>query len=62
VSKVDREDHVGLGGEELCGEELAAGSGRPVRDGSMPAALRIFHTVEAGAWWPRPTSSPWMRR
>ena len=30
--------------------------------GSMPAAFKIFQTVEAATWWPRPASSPWMRR
>jgi len=30
--------------------------------GSMPAAFKIFQTVEAATWWPSPTSSPWMRR
>jgi hypothetical protein len=31
-------------------------------DGSTPASLRIFQTVEAAMVCPRPTSSPWMRR
>ena len=30
--------------------------------GSRPAFLRIVQTVDAAIWWPRPTSSPWMRR
>ena len=30
--------------------------------GSMPLVLRIFHTVEDAIRWPRPASSPWMRR
>ena len=30
--------------------------------GSMPAPLRIFHTVDAAIGWPSPTSSPWIRR
>jgi len=30
--------------------------------GSMPWSLRICHTVEDAILWPRPTSSPWMRR
>jgi hypothetical protein len=30
--------------------------------GSMPLALSIFHTVDGARWWPRPTSSPWIRR
>lgn len=36
----------------------------PVRFGvgSMPAARRIFHTLEGATLWPRRDSSPWMRR
>jgi hypothetical protein len=30
--------------------------------GSIPAAFKIFHTVEAATGWPSPISSPWMRR
>ena len=30
--------------------------------GSMPADLRIVQTVDAATRWPRPISSPWMRR
>lgn len=29
--------------------------------GSIPAAFRIFQTVEAPIWWPRLASSPWIR-
>ena len=32
------------------------------RDPRRAAAFRIFHTVDAAIGWPRPTSSPWMRR
>jgi hypothetical protein len=28
----------------------------------MPASLRIRHTVDGASLFPRPTSSPWMRR
>ncbi len=36
----------------------------PVRSraGSMPAAPRIFHTVDAAIWWPSRVGSPWIRR
>lgn len=36
----------------------------PVRSriGLIPAALRIFQTVEAAMLWPIRWSSPWMRR
>src|SRR5664279_2626141 len=30
--------------------------------GSRPARCRMFHTVAAATRWPRPRSSPWMRR
>jgi hypothetical protein len=30
--------------------------------GSIPALVRISHTVEAAMMIPRPASSPWMRR
>ncbi|MFT7648753.1 MAG: hypothetical protein ACI8Y4_003505 [Candidatus Poriferisodalaceae bacterium] len=30
--------------------------------GSMSLSLRIFQTVEEAIRWPRPASSPWMRR
>jgi hypothetical protein len=30
--------------------------------GSMPASLRICHTVDGASLWPGPASSPWMRR
>jgi hypothetical protein len=30
--------------------------------GSMPWSLRICHTVDEAMVWPRPMSSPWMRR
>jgi hypothetical protein len=56
VGEVDREDRVGLRGQELS-------PGRPDRRGagSSPALLRILQTVEAATAWPRPTNSPWMR-
>ena len=36
----------------------------PVRSraGSIPADLRIFHTVDAAMVWPSRVSSPWIRR
>src|SRR5215207_3833926 len=55
VGEVDGEDRVGLRGQELSpGRSGSSGAG------SMPAALRIVHTVEAATLWPSPTSSPWM--
>ena len=67
---------VGLGAvEQVGGEEVArqvasawdrtscdqVGTDR--RDaGSIPAFLRISHTVEAAIFTPRPASSPWIRR
>jgi hypothetical protein len=57
VGEVDREDRVGLGGEELSPGRAGASRG-----GVEAAVLRIVQTVEAATWWPRPTSSPWMRR
>jgi hypothetical protein len=53
VGEVDREDRVGL-----RGEELSPGRSRPSRAESTPAALRIFQTVEAATRCASPTSSP----
>jgi hypothetical protein len=53
VGEVDREDRVGL-----RGEELSPGRPRPSPCGSRPSALRIAHTVDAAIRWPSPTSSP----
>jgi hypothetical protein len=57
VGEVNGEDRLCLGGEELS-------PGGPDRcgAGSMPAALRTFHTVDAAIEWPSPISSPCMRR
>jgi hypothetical protein len=57
VREVDREDRVGL-----RGEKLSPGRTGPQRGGIDAAFFKIFQTVEAAIWWPRPTSSPWMRR
>ena len=55
VREVDREDRVGL-----RGEELSPGRSGSLRGGagSMPTFFKIFQTVEAATRWPRPTSSP----
>ena len=57
AGKIDRDDAVGLRGQELLPR-------RAVRrgTGSIPAACRICHTVEAAIGWPSLTSSPCPRR
>jgi hypothetical protein len=49
--------HRGLGVQELGPRHVGA-----FRCRSMPLASRICQTVEEASWWPRPLSSPWMRR
>ncbi len=57
VEEVGREDRLGLGGQErLPGLAMLPGSG------INAASLRIFHTVDGATVYPRPVSSPWMRR
>jgi hypothetical protein len=56
VGEVDREDRVGL-----RGQELSPGRPAPLWGGSMPAFFKIVHTVDAATEWPRPISSPWIR-
>ena len=53
VGEVDREDRLGLRGQELP-------PGRPGPAGCWiePRALKIFQTVEAATVWPRPANSP----
>ena len=53
VGEIDREDRVGLRGEELS----PVGPARRGA-GSRPASWRTFQTVEAATEWPRPISSP----
>jgi hypothetical protein len=57
------------GGGELSGP-VADEDGEPVcafawsrrtGAGGMPSRLRIRRMVDALTWWPRPSSSPWMR-
>ena len=63
-----QEDGVDVG--EVDGEDAVAGADRNWRQvgpdrrgaGSSPGSFMIFQTVEAATVWPRPTSSPWMRR
>ncbi len=57
VDEVGRENAAGLGGEELLPGRAGAAGG-----GSIPAACRICHTVEAAIGWPSLTSSPCTRR
>jgi len=57
VGDVDREDRVGLRGEELF-----PGRSGPLQGGVDAGGLEDFQTVEAATGWPSPTSSPWMRR
>ena len=53
VGEVDREDRMGLRGQELS-------PGRPGSSGRgiESAVWRIVQTVEAATVWPSPTSSP----
>jgi hypothetical protein len=53
----------GAGVEEIRGED-GLGLACPDRWGAGPvrASLRICHTVDGATWYPRPVSSPWMRR
>ena len=46
----------------LAWERMNSDQDGPVRSrvGSMPAARRIFHTVDAATLWPRRRSSPWI--
>ena len=53
MREVDREDRVGL-----RGQELSPGRTRRRGAGSSPASFKIFQTVEAATEWPRPTSLP----
>jgi hypothetical protein len=55
VGEVDREDRVGLRGQELS-PGRAGPSGRRI-----DALFKMLQTVEATTVWPRPTSSPWTR-
>jgi Helix-turn-helix of DDE superfamily endonuclease len=60
----------GIDVEEIRGEVVSACPARNTRQaspdrrgaGSMPASLRICHTVDGASLYPRPVSSPWMRR
>jgi hypothetical protein len=57
VEEVGRKDGLGLGFQERP-PGLPGPSGR----GWMPASFRICHTVDGASLYPRPVSSPWMRR
>ncbi len=58
VNEVDREDAVGLGGQEL-----PPGRTRPPRCGTEPGIMQdLPHTVELAMGWPSLTSSLWTRR
>ena len=56
VGEVDREDRMGL-----RGQELSPGRPGPSGRGIEARVLRMFQTVEAATGWPSPTSSPWIR-
>jgi hypothetical protein len=76
LAVLDKEQHIqaaqqhGVDMEEVGGQDglrLASRNARqdcPARcgAGSMPASLRICHTVDGASLHPRPASSPWMRR
>ena len=57
VGEVDREDRLGV-----RGQELAPGRSGPSRSRIKAGFLRIVQTVDAASWWPRLISSPWIRR
>jgi hypothetical protein len=57
MEEVDCGDRLGLGGQKL----FPAG-GCALGAGSMPAPLRTFQMVEGAALYPRPVSSPQIRR
>ena len=73
---LDEEQHVqtaqehGIDVEEATARIVVACPVRNARQvcparlgaGSMPASLRICHTVDGATLYPRPVSSPWMRR
>jgi len=59
---VDVEEVGGHNPGSLSGEELGPGRAGPPGAGSTPERLRMSHTVEGATRWPRPSSSPWMRR
>jgi hypothetical protein len=63
------DEQVTMTNRQVAGGLSASGAGRVGGDPAeehdtwAPLVLRIFDTVEAARWWwPRPTSSPWMRR
>jgi len=53
VGEVDREDRLGV-----RGQELAPGRSGPSRSRIKAGFLRIVQTVDAVSWWPRLISSP----
>jgi hypothetical protein len=57
VGEADREDRVGL-----RGEELSPGRSEPERGGIDASGLQDSPEVEAATGRPIPTNSPWMRR
>src|SRR5258708_10511217 len=56
VQEIDCDDPGGMGVQELPPARARRSAG------SMPAAYRIFHTVDGAIVTPRFLSSPWMRR
>lgn len=60
-----RVDTREVAGDDPCGSErMNSIQVGPVRSrvGSMPAAVRTLHTVDAATPWPRRATSPWIRR
>jgi hypothetical protein len=57
VEEVDRDNRLGLGGQELLQLEAARCGA-----GSIPAALRMSQMVDGAILCPRPVSSPQIRR
>jgi hypothetical protein len=56
VGEIDREDRVGL-----RGQELPPGRSGPSGCRIESAFFKMFQMVEAAREWPSPISSPWMR-
>jgi hypothetical protein len=56
------EEITGQHGRRLRAQELPPGGVvTGTGTGGIPQRLRIRRMVEAPIWWPRPSSSPWMR-
>jgi len=60
--RVDREEIALEDARRLLGGNSAQLASSRIGAGSIPASLRIVHTVLAASLIPSPTSSPWIRR